>query len=174
VHTKEADHSLPYLLAVALLGGDVQPAQLEPKRIEARDVQDLLRKVTVRPDDGFTARYPGEVPSRVTVTLKDGKSYSHEVTSYPAFPTRAFTWDGINAKFDKLVRPNSREPKSRPRRPGGSKAEPSTGGASALVDLLGDCVGLARLGAVDGYPYAVLGLVDGDRVEAVLAADDDA
>jgi 2-methylcitrate dehydratase len=32
VHTKEdADHSLPYLLAVAALDGDVQPAQLEPQ-----------------------------------------------------------------------------------------------------------------------------------------------
>jgi 2-methylcitrate dehydratase len=104
VHTKEeADHSLPYLLAVALLDGDVQPAQLEPGRIEARDVQDLLRKVTVRPDDGFTARYPDEVPSRVTVRLKDGKSHSHEVNSYPGFPSRALTWDEIAAKFDKLV-----------------------------------------------------------------------
>ena len=104
VHTKEeADHSLPYLLAVALLDGDVQPAQLEPGRIEARDVQDLLRKVTVRPDDGFTARYPDEVPSRVTVRLKDGRSYSHEVNSYPGFPSRALTWDEIAAKFDKLV-----------------------------------------------------------------------
>jgi 2-methylcitrate dehydratase len=36
VHTKEdADHSLPYLLAVALLDGDVQPGQLVPSRIEA-------------------------------------------------------------------------------------------------------------------------------------------
>ena len=104
VHTKEqADHSLPYLLAVALLDGDVQPAQLEPRRIEAPDVQGLLRKVTVRPDDGFTARYPREVPSRVTVRLNDGKSYSHEVKSYPGFPTRPFTWDEIGAKFDKLV-----------------------------------------------------------------------
>ena len=104
VHTKEdADHSLPYLLAVALLDGDVQPAQLEPSRIEAPDVQDLLRKVTVRPDDGFTARYPGEVPSRVTVQLKDGRSYSHEVQSYPGFPTRPFAWDEIVAKFDKLA-----------------------------------------------------------------------
>jgi 2-methylcitrate dehydratase len=104
VHTKEdADHSLPYLLAVALLDGDVQPAQLEPGRIEAPDVQDLLRKVTVRPDDGFTAQYPDEVPSRVTVHLTDGKSYSHEVKSYPGFPTRPFTWDEIVAKFDKLV-----------------------------------------------------------------------
>ena len=104
VHTKEdADHSLPYLLAVALLDGDVQPAQLEPSRIEAPDAQDLLKNVTVRPDDAFTARYPGEVPSRVTISLKDGKSYSHEVKSYPGFPTRPFTWDEIVAKFDKLV-----------------------------------------------------------------------
>ena len=104
VHTKEdADHSLPYLLAVALLDGDVQPAQLEPRRIEAPDVQSLLQKVTVGPDDGFTARYPGEVPSRVTVRLNDGKSYSHEVKNYPGFPTWPFTWDEIVAKFDKLV-----------------------------------------------------------------------
>jgi 2-methylcitrate dehydratase len=34
VHTKEdADHSLPYLLSVAALDGDVQPAQLDPGRI---------------------------------------------------------------------------------------------------------------------------------------------
>jgi 2-methylcitrate dehydratase len=104
VHTKEdADHSLPYLLAVALLDGDVQPAQLEPRRIDAPDVQDLLRKVTVRPDHGFTARYPGEVPSRVTVRLRDGKSHSHEVKNYPGFPTWPLTWDEIVAKFDKLV-----------------------------------------------------------------------
>ena len=104
VHTKEdADHSLPYLLAVALLDGDVQPAQLVPSRIDAADVQDLLRKVTVKPDDAFTARYPGEVPSRVTVRLKDGKSHSHEVKNYPGFPSWPFTWDEIGAKFDKLV-----------------------------------------------------------------------
>jgi 2-methylcitrate dehydratase len=104
VHTKEdADHSLPYLLAVAALDGDVQPAQLDPRRINKPDVQALLRKVKVWPDDRFTARYPGQVPSRVTVRLKGGKSYSHEVKDFPGFATRPFTWDEIGAKFDKLV-----------------------------------------------------------------------
>jgi len=104
VHTKEdADHSLPYLLAVAALDGDVQPAQLELSRIEKPDVQALLRKVRVRPDDDFTARYPREVPSRVTVRLAGGRSCSHEVKDYPGFATRPFSWKEIDAKFDKLT-----------------------------------------------------------------------
>src|SRR5260370_3529740 len=37
IHTKEeADHSLPYLLAAALLDGDVMPAQFKPERIHQR------------------------------------------------------------------------------------------------------------------------------------------
>jgi 2-methylcitrate dehydratase len=104
VHTKEdADHSLPYLLAVGLLDGDVQPAQLEPNRIEKPDVQDLLQKVTVKPDAGFTARYPAEVSSRVTVRLKNGDSFTHEVSAYPGASTRPFTWNETEAKFDKLA-----------------------------------------------------------------------
>jgi 2-methylcitrate dehydratase len=104
VHTKEdADHSLPYLIAVALLDGDVQPAQLEPSRIEKRDVQDLMQKVTVRPDAGLTARYPADLASRVTVRLKSGASFTQEISDFPGAPARPFTWKEIEAKFDKLV-----------------------------------------------------------------------
>jgi len=104
VHTKEdADHSLPYLIAVGLLDGDVQPAQLELSRIAKPDVQELLQKVTIRPNDGFTARFPAEVPSRVTVRLKSGESFTHEVSNYPGASNRPFTWAEIEAKFDKLA-----------------------------------------------------------------------
>ncbi|HEX5416408.1 MAG TPA: MmgE/PrpD family protein, partial [Chloroflexota bacterium] len=51
VHTKEqADHSLPYLVAVAILDGQVMPEQSRPERIGRRDVQTLLHKVTVQRD----------------------------------------------------------------------------------------------------------------------------
>ena len=104
VHTKEdADHSLPYLLAVALLDGDVKPAQLDPARIAKPDAQALLQKVQVTPDAAFTARYPNEVPSRVTVYVEGGQSYSHEVSDYPGFATRPFTWEQASAKFDELA-----------------------------------------------------------------------
>jgi len=104
VHTKEdADHSLPYLLAVALLDGDVQPAQLAVSRIAKPDVQSLLQKVTVKPNDSFTARYPAEVPSRVTVRLRSGESFTYEVSDYPGASNRPFAWNEIEAKFDKLA-----------------------------------------------------------------------
>ena len=115
VHTKEdADHSLPYLMAVGLLDGDVQPAQLEPSRIAKPDVQDLLQKVTIRPNNAFTARFPAEVPSRVTIRLKSGESFTHEVSNYPGASNRPFTWAEIEAKFDKLATGHATE-KSRQR-----------------------------------------------------------
>jgi 2-methylcitrate dehydratase len=104
VHTKEdADHSLPYLTAIALLDGDVQTAQLEASRIGKSDVQDLLQKVTVRPDASFTARYPAELPSRVTVRLESGESFTHEISDFAGGPIRPFSWKEIDAKFDKLA-----------------------------------------------------------------------
>ena len=49
VKTKEeADHSLPYMIAVAMIDGEVTPAQYEPNRILKQDVQDLLHKMTIR------------------------------------------------------------------------------------------------------------------------------
>ena len=50
VCTKEqADHSLQYMVAVALCDGKLLPAQYAPQRILAPDVQSLLRSVAVRP-----------------------------------------------------------------------------------------------------------------------------
>jgi hypothetical protein len=68
-----------------------------------RDVQDLMQKVTVRPDDGLTARYPVDLASRVIVRLKGGESFTQEITDFPGAPARPFTWKDIDAKFDKMV-----------------------------------------------------------------------
>src|SRR5580704_2994173 len=52
ITTKEqADHNLFYLLAVALLDHDVTPAQFTPQRIARPDVQELLKKVSARPNE---------------------------------------------------------------------------------------------------------------------------
>jgi 2-methylcitrate dehydratase len=104
VHTKEeADHSLPYIVAVALLDGQVLPAQYLPKRIEASDVQALLRRVEVKPLKEFSQRFPAEMPCRITITLRDGSDYSKEKRDYEGFLTRPMQWETAVSKFNQLT-----------------------------------------------------------------------
>lgn len=106
VRTKEAaDHSLPYLVAVALLDGEVTPKQYGAARIRSDDVQALLRRVTVRPDEGFSRRFPAEMPCRVRVTLRDGRALTEELADYPGFLTRGRTWEAARGKFERLAAP---------------------------------------------------------------------
>lgn len=108
VRTKEeADHSLPYMVAVALLDGEVTPAQYAPERIVREDVQTLLRKVTVRPDEAMSKRFPAEMPCHIQVILKNGRTFSIEKRDYEGFYTRPMSWERAVAKFESLALPNA-------------------------------------------------------------------
>ncbi len=102
---EEADHSLPYMVAVALLDGQVQPAQYAPQRIVSDDVQALLQKVSVTPDAGFSARFPREMPSKVEVELDDGSVLSASAAAYEGFTSQPLDWAGACDKFYRLVTP---------------------------------------------------------------------
>jgi len=104
VRTKEqADHDLRYLLAVALLDGNVLPAQFAAGRITRPDVQSLLARVTARPNAAFTDAYPQRMPAKITIRLTDGTTFSREVQDFPGMPSDPFTWDEVTGKFDQLV-----------------------------------------------------------------------
>lgn len=100
---EEADHSLPYMVAAALCDGELSPAQYAPERIARADVQTLLRRVTVHPDPDFSARFPGEMPCRVAIKLKDGGRVVAERRDYEGFHTRPMSWEAAVAKFDRLA-----------------------------------------------------------------------
>jgi 2-methylcitrate dehydratase len=106
VKTKEeADHSLPYLVAVAILDGQVMPEQYRPLRIQSQDVQELLRKVSVKPSPSYSQKFPGEMPCRITITLLDGKKVTNEKHDYEGFRTRPMSWERAVEKFEKLAAP---------------------------------------------------------------------
>ena len=104
IFTKEdADHSLPYLIAVALLDHTVMPAQFASERLHAADVQTLLCRVVVRSRADYTARFPEAMLSRVTVTLTDGRILTLALSDYLGFRTRPQTWEDAVAKFTTLA-----------------------------------------------------------------------
>ncbi|MEA2552372.1 MAG: 2-methylcitrate dehydratase, partial [Fimbriimonadaceae bacterium] len=112
---EQADHSLPYLVAVALLDGEVWPEQFSPERILKKDVQELLRRVYVmvpppkaneqliNQTDPFTERYPREVCCRVIVRLHDGTELRSERKDYPGFFSRPFDWAEATNKYMRLA-----------------------------------------------------------------------
>jgi 2-methylcitrate dehydratase len=104
VRTKEvADHSFPYLLAVALLDGQVLPEQFTPERIVRPDVQQLLRRVEVRPAADLSARFPTEHACRLRLRLAGGTTLTAEKSGYDGFLTRPMSWNRVREKFERLA-----------------------------------------------------------------------
>jgi 2-methylcitrate dehydratase len=105
VRTKEeADHSLPYMLAVALIDGQVQPEQYAPDRIAGPDVQQMLRNITITPEARLSALFPQCLPAELEAELEDGTVLSVRREDYHGFHTSPFDWTAARAKFDRVSR----------------------------------------------------------------------
>ncbi|MBK0420620.1 MmgE/PrpD family protein [Leucobacter sp. CSA2] len=110
VRTKEeADHSLPWMLAVVLLDGVLTPAQYEPERIVASDVQSLMTRIEIIPKQEFSDRFPAQMPADLRVELVDGTAFSSSQDSYLGFHDNPFDWSSARAKFDSLASPFASE-----------------------------------------------------------------
>lgn len=110
IRTKEeADHSLQYMVGVALIDGNVLPAQYAPERILRDDIQGLLKRFVVRPRQEYTDRFPAEVATTLTVTLKNGRVLAIDKADYEGFRTRPMSWETVIAKFNGLAAPFASE-----------------------------------------------------------------
>jgi 2-methylcitrate dehydratase len=104
--TKEqADYNLKYLVAVALLDGQVGPEQLETERVRRADVQALLSRVQVHPAADLTEAYPARTQARVRIVLHDGHQVHREQSDFEGSPTRPLSWDRVVDKFHWLAEP---------------------------------------------------------------------
>src|SRR5213595_563437 len=77
-----ADHSLPYITAIALIDGDVTNRQFQPERFADPLIWKFLENVKVTRNAELSAMYPGAVANIVHVTLKDGRTLTKRV-DYP-------------------------------------------------------------------------------------------
>jgi len=101
---EEADHSLHYMTAVALLDDQVLPAQYEQRRIESDDVQSLLQKVTVNEKPAYSARFPDHMVCDIRIHA-GGDVYETHKEDYEGFHTRPMRWDTVSEKFTRLAEP---------------------------------------------------------------------
>ena len=100
---EQGDYNLKYLIAAALLDDQLGPAQLEEARIQAPDAQALLRRVEIRPDERFSARYPHELSALVTIRTNDQRVFVKEQHGYEGGLTNPMSWERTVEKFDWLT-----------------------------------------------------------------------
>jgi 2-methylcitrate dehydratase len=101
-----ADHSLPYITAVALIDGEVTDKQFAPERFTEPKIVDFLQNVKVERNDELSALYAEAVANIVHVTLVDGRTLTKRV-DYPLGNAKNRLKDAeLEGKFKALVIPS--------------------------------------------------------------------
>ena len=98
-----ADHSFPYCVAIALLGGKVTLHSFEAKRLADPVVHELIQKVRVVQLPEFAGLYPEAMPTRIRVRTKAGHSYVQRVDHPLGHPRHPMSDREIETKFRRLA-----------------------------------------------------------------------
>ena len=101
--TEEAQYSLPFPLAAALIRGAVGPAEVGPDALADEQVLRLSDRITVSESDEYTARFPDQRWAEVTVVLRDGRRFSSGPTTAVGDQGHPLTDAALTAKFHALA-----------------------------------------------------------------------
>src|SRR5881398_952426 len=100
-----ADHSLPYITAIALINGEVTEKQFQPNRFKDPKVWKFLENVKVERNAELSALYPDAVANIVHVDLADDRRLTKRV-DYPLGNAKNRLKDSeVEEKFRVLVEP---------------------------------------------------------------------
>jgi 2-methylcitrate dehydratase len=104
--TKEtADHSLPYIVGMALLKGSIDNSTYSARNLADPENLKFVRKIKVKEDPDFTAMYPDKgMPNRVTAREPGGRETTAQVIVPRGHPTNPMSKADIEEKFLRLTR----------------------------------------------------------------------
>jgi 2-methylcitrate dehydratase len=99
-----ADHSLQYIMVVALEDGIINQKSFDLARIRSQRTQEFLAKHTTLAEKAeLTAGYPDGIPNTITITLSDGRTLSQTVRYPDGHARNPMTDDGVASKFNANV-----------------------------------------------------------------------
>jgi 2-methylcitrate dehydratase PrpD len=98
-----AQMSIRYNVAVALLDGTALVEQFAPERIAAADVNELTSRVDVEVTPEMDAVYPERYAGVVTIRLRDGREVRKRVDFSRGMPENKLSAEGLQQKFHSLA-----------------------------------------------------------------------
>jgi len=97
-----ADHSLPYVVGMALLSGGIDDASFSDQALRSPAIGALMQRISVTEDPSLSAKHPEFSPSRVTVRLRDGREITKAVDAPKGDNTNPMTSKEVKDKFKGL------------------------------------------------------------------------
>ena len=98
-----ADHSLPYVIAAALVDRQVTPAQFTMEKIMDPAIRAQLKKIEVVADPEIEKVFPALQRVIVNITTKDGQTFTRQLDYPKGDPRNPLTDTEIEEKFAALA-----------------------------------------------------------------------
>ena len=95
----QAQFSLPYTVAIAVLKGRVSFEEFFPNHLVDPNVRNLMKKVNVIHNPEFDIAFPKSWPTRVKIRTTDGKEIENKVDFPKGDVENPLSWDELIARF---------------------------------------------------------------------------
>jgi 2-methylcitrate dehydratase PrpD len=95
-----AQYSTAFSIALSFFREIRNPGSYSPDAVNDPAIRALCRKVRLE----ILNDPPDENACRVTIAMRDGRSFSREITYAPGMPQRPFTRDELRGKYDALMK----------------------------------------------------------------------
>jgi 2-methylcitrate dehydratase len=82
-----------------MFDGDISNDSYSPERLRDQRLLAFMQKITVKADPAFVALHGNVPPTRITVTLEDGRRISRQVDGMPGFAGQPISRADVERKF---------------------------------------------------------------------------
>ncbi len=100
---ESADHSIPYVVAVALMHGNVEVKHFDDRYLFNPELLSLVQRIKVEETEECNSMYPNAMANRVEVITKSGKRFSELVQYHRGHQKNLLTDEEIEEKFASLA-----------------------------------------------------------------------
>ncbi len=101
----EAQFSIPFVVATALVHGSVRMAAYETDRLHAPATRALMERIHVTVDPELDAGFPGRRSARVAIVLRDGQQLTHLQPNRKGDPELPLTDADLEGKLVEFAAP---------------------------------------------------------------------
>ena len=99
----DAQFSMPFGAAIAILDRAAGLDQFTEQQIRSNETRQIMCKVVISKDPRIEQNFPEEWPARVSISLKNGRTFEKTITHPKGDPNNPLTWDELVAKFKSLA-----------------------------------------------------------------------